>query len=176
MKNNNIRTSFWVYLYAKVLAIMLILQAVPVIFQSFNKTGLGIFLINMETIIPIGILAWGWTALTSIYIITCKTGDIVATVKEKKGSVKEYHREVAGKVTVISLLLMIESIILSFFSTSNFGVAQLAGAFVGSAIFTVGGAKGVRIAGSFGPSEISSVSKIIDGMSDENEKPEMPIK
>lgn len=150
------KTRFYVYMYAAIVAICLIFQAGLDIIQTLVELETFEGLVNVSSFInfsltlPIDTIAKTWVAICSVYVGCDRVDHIIQTKNSIKGEKKVGTASKVRKLITINILLLVLSMVLSFFSEADLALESLAAAFGSSALIYIGGQKGIAIASQFG--------------------------
>jgi hypothetical protein len=143
------RTSFIVFWFATVLAVVLLMQALPALFV-FISTNFGIFLpqLNLALKMPVDLTAWFYMAMSAAYTGVDRFAYYRQSSKLKYGQANVGNPEKLRRVIFVSFLLFVEASLLELIISAPMPLEALMSAFGSTCLLYVTGQKGIRAAGS----------------------------
>lgn len=144
-------TSFYVFIYALVCFITMLLQIIAIFITTKNIGFLdSVFklkeIINPLTKLPIETLNSLWVAISAVYIGTDRAVFAWKTANLSQGKMDVGDPSKARKIILYSGILMLEGFLFNAIDSNfDFGLEQLASAFGTSTLLYIAGMKSIRL-------------------------------
>jgi len=142
------KTSFVVFWFAGVLAVVLLLQALPAIFMFITANfGISLVVLNAAVKMPVDLTAWFFMSIAALYTGVDRFVYYNQSKKLKYGEANCGDPAKLRKVIYMSFLLFVEAAILELVFSTPMPLEALMSAFGSTCLFYVTGQKGIRGAG-----------------------------
>lgn len=163
------RTSFYVFLYAFILAILMLMQAAISLCVKMDLTINNVVLmdfINGSLVLPINSMAWIWLGIASIYVGADRTMMFFKNIQETNTVYNMGEPKILRKVIFIAGILLLIAITCNGISDADFNLDAFASTFGTTILFYIAGQKAVATSKTLN----SNIDTNSDGIDDSLQK------
>lgn len=164
---------FWVILYATVTVIIMGLQFILGLLDSYEivfKHKIINDFVNGYLNLPMEVMSWVWTAIISFYCGSDRVVDVAKTTKLAVGQTSMGDLAKLRAMILISLVLFITAVVFNFLTDKEYCLAAYASAFGMTVLSYVVGNKAVKSASYLGKHEDKNQDGVPDKFQDRFDK------